>query len=491
MNWSQEYPSYSYSWHQSHDQATVLLLVPYETPDEEVQVTIERNHLVAGVRGQPPVVKGRLYGNVDIASSVWQLESHASRLSLRERTTSTTSTVSTRSSYAFVSDPDISSSFAASVGSGPTSDTEEFLASSPALSSPVSSSADERVGFATVQRQQSRRNTFRAVSPRNVSLSLASSFSSSESLHASTSGRLLTIHLEKADSVIWPSMIVGPVPETLSPCHPSPTGLSTDLEQTYNMDPTSLVLLAFDLFDIRQDKESAFEYLLRAWHQAHLPSAAIRLVTHYVPLHLTSDDTLKDPETPVVPGTSAYYAQCLGGPLGLAQLYLEAGLLYLEGTASALLSTAYSPLSSIRLPPQSQSVGSGAEGVTAAWKRDREISRRYFQRAHNLHPSLDVPLLPSEGEDVLRESTSDVTLQMPTIEVNPPVEDRVSRTHPRQKRRQKGDVGIFDDSKRSAMEELDNTWYLYLPGLVGAGTALLVVGVVGALSFSSWRKNQG
>lgn len=229
----------------------------------------------------------------------------------------------------------------------------------------------------------------------------------------------------------------------------------------------------------------------RAWHQAHLPSAAIRLVTHYVPLHLTSDDTLKDPETPAVPGTSAYYAQCLGGPLGLAQLYLEAGLLYLEGTASALLSTAYSPLSSIRLPPQSQSVGSGAEGVTAAWKRDREISRRYFQRAHNLHPSLDVPLLPSEGEDVLRESTSDVTLQMPTIEVNPPVEDRVSRTHSRQKRRQKGDVGFFDNSKRSAMEELDNTWYLYLPGLVGAGTALLVVGVVGALSFSSWRKNQG
>ena len=28
-----------------------------------------------------------------------------------------------------------------------------------------------------------------------------------------------------------------------------------------------------------------------------------------------------------------------------------------------------------------------------------------------------------------------------------------------------------------------------LPGLVGAGTALLVVSVVGALSFQSWRKN--
>lgn len=42
--------------------------------------------------------------------------------------------------------------------------------------------------------------------------------------------------------------------------------------------------------------------------------------------------------------------------------------------------------------------------------------------------------------------------------------------------------------KRTMPEDDDNTWYLYLPGLVGAGTALLVVGF---LSFSSWRKGQG
>ena len=41
------------------------------------------------------------------------------------------------------------------------------------------------------------------------------------------------------------------------------------------------------------------------------------------------------------------------------------------------------------------------------------------------------------------------------------------------------DLGSGDD---------DRTWYLYLPGLVGAGTALLVVGL---LSLQSWRKNQG
>ena len=44
------------------------------------------------------------------------------------------------------------------------------------------------------------------------------------------------------------------------------------------------------------------------------------------------------------------------------------------------------------------------------------------------------------------------------------------------------------EKERAVGEEEDNTWYLYLPGLVGAGTALLVVGF---LSFSSWRKGQG
>jgi hypothetical protein len=48
---------YSYSWHQSHDQATVLLMVPYEAQEDDVIVIIERNYLLAGVRGQPPTLK--------------------------------------------------------------------------------------------------------------------------------------------------------------------------------------------------------------------------------------------------------------------------------------------------------------------------------------------------------------------------------------------------------------------------------------------------
>ena len=201
-----------------------------------------------------------MYGNVDTTSSIWQLEPRTSHVSQRERTSSTTSTASTRSSYAFVSDPDFTSSFVASLGSGPTSDAEELVTPSPVLSSPVSPSADERAGFATLHRHHRHRTTSQATSPRDAVLSLSSSFSSMESLSAPRSGRLLTLHLEKADSVIWPSLVVGPVPESLSP-YSHGLSDSTTGEQRYNMDPTSMVLVAYDFYDIRQDKEEAFEYL--------------------------------------------------------------------------------------------------------------------------------------------------------------------------------------------------------------------------------------
>ena len=54
--------------------------------------------------------------------------------------------------------------------------------------------------------------------------------------------------------------------------------------------------------------------------------------------------------------------------------------------------------------------------------------------------------------------------------------------------RGRGGADSIVEERVRAGDEDDNTWYLYLPGLVGAGTALLVVGF---LSFSSWRKGQG
>lgn len=83
-----------------------------------------------------------------------------------------------------------------------------------------------------------------------------------DSLHSSHSGRLLTLHLEKDQSVIWPSLIVGPVDVSLSPCVPNPFLYDLELEPKYNMDPTSLVLFALEMYDIRKDKDGSFEYLM-------------------------------------------------------------------------------------------------------------------------------------------------------------------------------------------------------------------------------------
>jgi hypothetical protein len=128
-----------------------------------------------------------------------------------------------------------------------------------------------------------------------------------------------------------------------------------------------------------------------------------------------------------------------------------------------------------------------SENDAEAWRRDREAASRYFERAKALHPSLDVPLLPPEG----------VELEMPSIELGSSSPDSVysgeefqtdSEQPAVRRRRKKEELLLFHGSEKV---EVDNAWYLYIPGLVGAGTALLVVGVVGALSFSTWRRNQG
>ncbi|KAI0649263.1 hypothetical protein C8Q79DRAFT_949654 [Trametes meyenii] len=620
----------SYSWHQSHDQATILLLLPYDAVEEDVNVAIEDEYLVAGVVGQPPMVKGKLYGKVDTSASGWQLEHRASRLSQRERTTSSVSTASTQSSYAFISEPEISSSFAASLEAGLVSgsDIDDGVLSSPALSSPISSSVDDHLGSGRDSRHRHRPRL--SVSPparQPQRISQASSYSSLESLHTGV-GRLLTIHLEKAESVIWPSLVVGPVPESVSsiPSSIYPWTTSITEEAKYNMDPTSLALIALDLYDIRKAKDEAFEYFIRAWHQAHLPSSAIRLATHYLPLQTlipeadssdaspdsptssvvtvsarrSRESSVTEPPTPtpsftapsalqltsippppppaslsIAPGTEEYYLARLGGPSGLAQLFLAAGLLHLEGAANSLLASSYAGLSALRAPLTVSGTGSsvGPSSGVDAWRRDRQQAALFFARAHSLNPTMDVPLLPAEPESEYNSGAESGTgnvdehassasspsqpplqprpraqgsgaaggtgersrtqrrrgdrhtrgsgagaaatqFEMPTLDVRraaaspdaplppiPSVRRRRARTRPAPG--QNGadvDAGDDADLSSSMLESVhaepdlggggddDRTWYLYLPGLVGAGTALLVVGL---LSLQSWRKNQG
>ncbi|KAG6886909.1 hypothetical protein C0992_001672 [Termitomyces sp. T32_za158] len=404
-------------------------------------------------QGQPPIVKGRLYNHVNTTNSVWQLEPRKQRLTGRERTASTVSTTSTQSSYALVSDPEISSSFAASLESGQVSDAED-ISPSPAHSSPTS---DERI-----LPPFSHRNTgaSRSASPGHALPSMTSSYTNSlESLSASNSGKLLTLHLEKELSIIWPSLIVGPAPDYLSPPVTDSVlfNASIELEHQYNMDPTSLVLLGLEQFDIRKEKDEAFEYFIRAWHQAHVPTASMRLASHYVPVTSTYDFRVS--ETPEPRGTTAYYLQCLGGQRGLAQLYTDAGLLHLEGAATTLLSVSYSSLSSLRVPLHAQ-VG---EGGTEAWMRDRSAAAEYFERAQSLDHTLEIPTLPQVEPHYHAEE-----LEMPYIDIKasePGSRSDVSHNkdvHLR-RRKKKEDVSLYNSSVGE--DDADNTCArVILPG---------------------------
>lgn len=276
----------------------------------------------------------------------------------------------------------------------------------------------------------------------------------------------------------------------------------------------------------------------RAWHQAHVPSATIRLATHYLPVHAIPPELLsmsgQTPSTPTngspdttpvtshstipyvdqtalpIKGTMAYYIDRVGGASNLAVLYLEAGLLYLEGSASNLLSSSYSGLSSLRTPtvtshPPPYASSHHEHGGTDAWHSDQGYARRFFNRARELYPALDVPLLPTsnpssepesgdnENSPVLSSEPSQTRLRMPTVDTDGSSEKPVRRRRRRDTVVASDDLAASINSKSAVGDHLDgpvddNTWYLYLPGLVGAGTALLVVGF---LSFSSWRKGQG
>lgn len=129
-----------------------------------------------------------------------------------------------------------------------------------------------------------------------------------------------------------------------------------------------------------------------------------------------------------------------------------------------------------------------------------------------LGPGLDVPVLPPDTEsessagsgaeaEVEAEAEAGVGAGVGTekekkeepqeriVEV-PAAPESVARR--RRKKPAEGDLsnsimgGVHN--RDADADDDDRTWYLYIPGLVGAGTALLVVGL---LSLSSWRKSQG
>lgn len=270
----------------------------------------------------------------------------------------------------------------------------------------------------------------------------------------------------------------------------------------------------------------------------------MRLATNYIPPHMIPPELL-DPTTPQqhpssvwtpthspdatpVPssastpytnpggtplrGTMSYYFSRVGSAEALGQLYLEAGMLYLEGSAPNLLTLSSPGLSSLRTPtlahsqpfsrssdPHASGSGNPDQPGNEQWNYDHAHARRFFARARELHPTVDIPLLPashsgsepdSHDSPVASGDSVEHRLRMPTVEVHSADanQDEAREKQVRRRRRKNEDTNSVSAVGEEYGDGDDNMWYLYLPGLVGAGTALLVVGF---LSFSSWRKGQG
>ncbi|KAG8930930.1 hypothetical protein FRC02_003448 [Tulasnella sp. 418] len=484
-----------WSWHQSHDQATVLLLVPAETDD--VSVYIDGKYLIASVKGEPPAIKGRLYASVNTQTSSWQLERRHGRSTgvgahhhpstgvgkTRRRPTSTSA--SSESSYAVLTDPDISSSFA-----------ESLEAAAAGVHSDVDFDTDVEAGFSSPseshdedhnERRSRRRERFGPPSPQPPSPtsgaepSLASSLSSSvHSLRPNRSQptRLLTIHLEKVQAEIWPSLIVSGIPIELdastdmtASTHNSDVSLSSSTASTvtignddfkYNMDPTSLVMVGLHV--LHDDQEDAFEYFCRAWHAAHNPIAAMKLVSIYLPLSSTPQRTALDTSPPA--SLYTHYLHRIGGNKALATLYTEAGILHIEGLGTQLTASTSSALSASPF-----SFGFSEYGSTLGGP-DPDLAQRYFRRARALDPSIELPdlrkselVMPSLDLD---QSRTTVKTQMTSSQISN-----------KEAKRRAGDGGNWNG-------EEDSWSYLYLPGLLGASVA---VGIMGVISVTWWRNH--
>lgn len=229
----------------------------------------------------------------------------------------------------------------------------------------------------------------------------------------------------------------------------------------------------------------------RAWHQAHTPLSTIRLVPYLPPtahVHMLLDS---EPE----PKSGAYYLNRFGGVSGLARLYLEAGLLYLEGIADNYLPHSHAAVddneSSLTTKADAEKEKENEKEVelkeSEKWKSEKHIARKLFDRARMLDHHLDIPNLPdSDAEDLTKSE-----LRMPDVTLETTANAAEVEAKLRRRRRGRpGESMVEQANGGGSGEDSDSTWYVWLPGLIGAGTALLAVGLIGAMSIGNWRKSQ-
>ncbi|KIS71118.1 uncharacterized protein UMAG_11853 [Mycosarcoma maydis] len=66
-------PLYGWTFHQSHDQATVLFLVPYAVSPGDLDIRIASDHVSASIPNHPPILHAKLYGRVNTETSTWRI----------------------------------------------------------------------------------------------------------------------------------------------------------------------------------------------------------------------------------------------------------------------------------------------------------------------------------------------------------------------------------------------------------------------------------
>ncbi|KAI8390151.1 hypothetical protein BD560DRAFT_442717 [Blakeslea trispora] len=225
----------TYVWSQSNDQVTISFLVPESVKAKDLDITIERQYLTAGLKGQEPVFQAKLFQPINHFESLWQLEKNS--MSPFSSLTASPS-LSIASSFAFMSSPNHSPN--------------SSMILPPAANTGLSEVSDLLAQTAN--------------SPTNSDADSISQPSSPTLLHTPPAiatpphlkkpkYRILTIHLEKEDNITeWAVPVSGP--------H----------NKTNTMDVTSSYLLG-QWFESRMGNlVKALEYYLSSAERGHTQS---------------------------------------------------------------------------------------------------------------------------------------------------------------------------------------------------------------------------
>ncbi|KAI8144029.1 hypothetical protein BJV82DRAFT_74571 [Fennellomyces sp. T-0311] len=241
----------TYIWSQSSDQITISFLVPETCKGRDLEIAIEHQYVRAGVRGQEPVLKGKLFAPVNHFESLWQLEKSA----MSPFSSLTTSpSLSIASSYALMSSPNHSPNssmilpapaLTESLTNELTADMADIYQQAAALGSASARSSSSSVAEDSLTQSPMMVNT----PPQQHQQQ------STESSRQTLKYRILTIHLEKErEGMEW--------------AVPIANGWKSDLD----IDVTSAYHLG-GWFETRMaDYQNAFRYYTSAAERGHTAS---------------------------------------------------------------------------------------------------------------------------------------------------------------------------------------------------------------------------